>query len=163
MHPGDIFLTRNTEAVGNESPGHWNHAAIVAVDGNVIEAQSSIINAVIKVEATSFTARYPEYILLQFWNATKAYSAARCAEEAIGTTYRKVASIFRNLRNQNRGENCVSVVRKAYRDAMGIDPRWRIPDHIYEEVENKNFTIVHHHQDYERWKEPADRYSGRIW
>jgi len=29
-----------------------------------------------------------------------------------------------------RGENCVSAVRKSYKEALGYDPGWRRPDDI---------------------------------
>ena len=56
FRPGDIFLTRNTEEVGNDSPGFWNHTAIISPRGTVIEAQEEP-GVVIEVTLGSFIDR----------------------------------------------------------------------------------------------------------
>ena len=127
---GDIILTRNTEEVGNNTPGYWNHAAISA--GNyILEAQAEPVNSVIAVQINVFRLRYPEYIVLRYPDATAAYQAANTVYQLLGTPYRKVASIFHRLRPAWVGENCTSLVRRGWIQPLGHDPKWKLPDHIY--------------------------------
>jgi len=154
---GDVFLTRNTDAVGNDSPGYWNHAAISA-GTYVIEAQAKP-NAVIAVHLADFIARYPEFLLLRNPDAQLGYRAAQHARSLVGTKYRKIASIFRFLRRERRGENCVSVVRKAYKRARGADPRWLKPDDV---AASGLFYTVVHYRDYNNWRPPSNWLAGRI-
>ena len=51
------------------------------------------------------------------------------AKSLIGSKYRKIASLFWWMR-KNKGENCVSVVRKCYLVGFKKDPDWIIPDEI---------------------------------
>jgi len=153
--PGTIYLTKNTDAVGNDTPGDWNHAAIYVGNKIVVEAQRQP-NAVIQVEQELFEARYPEFVILEHVNSDTSMYAAGFALEYIGTTFRELASVFLHRRP---GENCVSICRKAYMEASGIDPRWRRPDHIYRD---KNFRIMGHKKDYENWRPMDDQFKGRI-
>ena len=153
METGDILLTRNTEEVGNDSPGFWNHAAIYVGENKVIEAQAEL-DSVIAVLLTTFWARYPEIIVLRYTNKQIAERASQEARGIHGSSYRKIASVFKKMRRQRRGENCVSVVRKAYAKATQYDPRWQVPDHIYQEVDNHNLEIVEHKKDYMGWVKP---------
>lgn len=163
---GDVFLTRNLLEEDNTSPGYWNHSAIYVGSNTVVEAQSdpSVIpqlrtrnNApllsmptreklgvledgqVIASDLDEFTTRYPEILVLRL---DSEYIAVKMAEEAkklIGTRYRKIASVFKRLRRDFRGHNCVSVVRSAYQKATGENEIWRIPDHI---LNSGYFTVV---------------------
>jgi hypothetical protein len=156
---GDIILTRNTDEVGNDSPGFWNHAAISGGD-YIIEAQREP-NAVIAVEIEAFMRRYPEWCVVRNADLKKALEAANHAYDLIGMEYRKIASLFVFLRNERRGENCVSMVRKAWGRALGMDPRWRIPDHIYQD-DRFGFRVIDHHKDYENWIKPDSWLEGRL-
>lgn len=128
--PGDIILTRNSEKIGNLSPGYWNHVAI-STGAYIIEAQQPK-DAVITSEIGEFRGRYPEYIIFRCPRVNVGYAVAKEAISYIGTKYRRLASVFKFLRRQRKGENCVSLVRKCYKKAMNYDPGWKIPDDVYE-------------------------------
>jgi cell wall-associated NlpC family hydrolase len=132
---GDIFITRNAggpesdeKGGANMSPGYFNHAAIYVGDG-IVEAQADPIDKVILSDYDEFWYRYPIIKVLRLDESVGKLAAER-AKSLVGSSYRTIASIFKHLRKTTRGENCVSVVRKAYRDALGSDPRWKIPDSI---------------------------------
>jgi hypothetical protein len=160
MISGDIILTRNAEYIGNSSPGYWNHAAI-SCGSYVVEAQEEP-NAVIAVKPNYFLARYPEYVILRYPDIQVAYYAAKAGYSLVGTPYRKISSLFFFLRKSQRGENCVSIVRKAWKVALGRDPRWRIPDDIYREVGYGRFYQIDHHKDYDNWVQPKEWFGGRL-
>ena len=130
IKPGDLFLTRNvgiTEEY-NESPGYFNHAAIYVGNNIVVEAQKEP-GKVIEANLEEFKRRYPIYAILRANQSEEVrFQAALQAKQLVGTNYRKLASFFFRWR---KGENCVSVVRKSYKTALGKDPRWRTPDHIW--------------------------------
>ena len=151
---GTIYLTRNTDEVGNDSPGNWNHSAIV-YKGTIIEAQA-IPDAVIQVTVDGFRDRYPEFVVLNPVNEVAGELAALSAYKAIGTPYRQNASVFFKRR---QGHNCVSLCRQAYMDAMGFDPGWIIPDHIICFL----FKQVEHYVNYNAWRTPIDDwFPGRL-
>jgi len=125
---GDVFLTRNEK--DNQSPGYWNHTAIYYND-KVIEAQDTPYNKVILSDWEEFYNRYPEIIRLRYKDEELANEAAKTARKSVGLTYRRIASLFVFLRKSKRGENCVSVVRKAWKKVLNKDMLWHIPDDIY--------------------------------
>jgi len=132
IKPGDLFLTRNvgTTEEQNESPGYFNHAAIYVGDNIVVEAQLG--KGVLKINLEEFQNRYPIYVILRPDESEEIrFRAALEAKKLVGTNYRRLASIFFRIR---RGENCVSVVRKAYKIAFEKDPKWKIPDHIWADL-----------------------------
>jgi len=137
IRPGDVLLTRNSEEVGNPSPGHWNHTAICVGDEKIVEAQAAPFNEVILSDWSEFYGRYPELMILR--PKEDLAEMVPAAVELVGKKYRKLASFFRRLRGWKRGENCVSVVRKAYRDAAGYDPKWKKPDEL---LESGLFNVV---------------------
>lgn len=155
VRPGYFLLTRNTEEVGNNSPGFWNHVAIVGHDNWVIEAQQEP-NSVIKVPGQFFWERYPEILVLKP-RGDIGDSIAKAAESLIGVRYRKIASIFNFMRRSERGENCVSVARKAYLLATHCDPKWRIPDDL---ESSRYLTKVFKKEDYENWEKPDEWFKG---
>ncbi len=128
LQPGDILLTRNELEEENRSPGYWNHSAVYVGDNTVVEAQDGP-GEVIVADWEEFYNRYPRMMYLR---PDPSYVDGIVAEakNLIGQKYTKWASLFRYLRK--RYDNCVSVVRKAWRAGAGEDPRWRIPDHIFE-------------------------------
>jgi hypothetical protein len=151
--PGDILVTRNTDAVGNDNPGYWNHSAVMAYGGYVIEAQPDPA-AVIAVPYESFEQRYPEIFVFNVDG-----DGDRIAQEAVkllGLPYRRLASVFPRGRRPALGENCVSVVRKAVGKALGRDPRWRRPDQVVEDAREE----IGRKKDYENWVAPDDRFAG---
>lgn len=149
---GAIYLTRNTDEVGNDSPGFWNHSAIVYKD-TIIEAQA-IPKCVIQVTEDSFRDRYPEWILLNPLNEVAGEVAAWEATKLIGEPYKRFASFFFK---RDRGYNCVSLCRKVYMIALGFDPMWVQPDHIISFL----FTQIERKVNY-NWMEPEDWFNGRI-
>jgi len=131
IEAGDILLTRHADEEKNTSPGHWNHAAMYVGNNTVVEAQEGP-DAVITVDWPTFYNRYAEVLILrpQFPDYVR-HRMAQAAQSIVGSTYRKFASVFRFLRATHRGENCVSVVRKAFKQGSGgYDPHWKKPDDI---------------------------------
>jgi len=137
--PGQFILTRNLNESDNTSPGYWNHCAICVPDG-IIEAQQD--KGVILSNVNEFIKRYPEMIVLQMTSdkimlkkmIDRAYSL-------LDNRYRGIASVFKYLRRDYRGENCVSLVRKCYLAGTNIDPDWLKPDDLLKHgkiVERKN-------------------------
>jgi len=127
--PGDIFLTRNAENSDNSTPGYWNHTAIYAGDNEVVEAQTGPAK-VILTNLVDFWARYPIIKVVRMNDNTVAQRAATHARTLIDSRYWLGASRFKLLRSSVRGENCVSVVRRSYLYAAGINYRWKKPDDI---------------------------------
>ena len=156
LQPGDVFLTRNKEGGewGNETPGHWNHAAMYVGDGAIIEAQGECGVAMFTVD--SFKERYPEYKLLRPIDPDMGKQAAKNAFKLLGAPYRTTASIFYFLRETEDGENCLTVVRKSYAGPMGFDPVWRIPDHIA--TDGMFYEIEYKFDD--EWDGPGDWMKG---
>lgn len=163
---GDVFLTRNLNEEDNTSPGYWNHTAIYIGGNIIVEAQSdpSVIpelrrrnqrppcqpltteqsgafdeGQVIRSDLFEFTTRYPEILVLRLDSENIAVKMAKEAQQLIGTRYRKIASVFKFLRKDRRGHNCVSVVRSSYEKATGENEVWRTPDDI---LNSGMFTVV---------------------
>ena len=156
VRPGHFLVTMNTEEVGNESPGIWNHCAVVSYYGWVIEAQKEP-NAVIAVPFDCFIDRYPNIIALELEGVSESVceSIAIEAIKLVGRKYRRGASIFPRWRRKDLGENCVSVVRKAVAHATGKDYQWRRPDHVV-----KDCWIICGKHDYDGWRKPDDWFEG---
>ena len=155
--PGLIIVTRNTDEVGNDSPGYWNHAAIISVREWVVEAQKEP-NAVIAVPLEKFINRYPELVIFRVTEMDQMESVALFAANMIGLPYRRIASIFPMWRRPWLGENCVSVVRKAVEQATGKDPRWRRPDHIVA----SSLMDSYYRENYQEWIKPKAWFEGMV-
>ena len=149
FEPGDIFVTRNADEKQNRNPGYWNHVAILTKMG-VVEAQMTPWDTVICNTLYEFTNRYPQ-IQVYRWNGVVKKDKIICAEEVdfketeqirlraaqkaitlIGKKYTMWASLFPNLR-RFRGDNCITVIRRAYKEACGVDPKWKLPDNVTED------------------------------
>jgi len=160
LEPGYILLTRNFTEEENGSPGFWNHASMVYRDKRVLEAQAEPPGykngAIGLTPGFYFWERYPEILVLKPKNID-GEALCEAAEKYIGGEYRKVASFFNVLRKPTKGENCVSLVRRIYKDVLGRDPKWRIPDHL---AEDGLFEKVMHKVEYDSWVEPTDWYIG---
>jgi hypothetical protein len=65
----------------------------------------------------------------------------KTVKSLIGRPYRRLGSIFRRWNRlwRTKGENCVSLVRKGAGVALGVDPKWTIPDHI---TESKHVYLI---------------------
>ena len=134
---GDIFITRNEggDFRINRTPGYWNHAAILTV-GGIVEAQQRPWRTVLSANVDEFINRYPKIVVYRWKNHMTCSlcgeecvgeKASKLAKTLVGQSYSRLASIFFGRKS---GENCVSVVRKAYREALGFDPGWKHPDDI---------------------------------
>ena len=133
LQPGDIFLSRNPGGdLANLTVGYWNHLGIYCgiINNSVIEAQEKW--GVIETKLPDYIDKYARLKIIRLDDA-KGLEMANHAITFIGTPYRRLASLFVFLRPRTRGENCVSLMRKIYKDVNGQDPRWRIPDNILED------------------------------
>lgn len=59
-----------------------------------------------------------------------------------GPKYSQSASIWRRIDEVSPVENCVSLVRRAFLAASGVDYRWRTPDSLAEKDESGDFRRV---------------------
>lgn len=135
---GDVFLTRCNDEERNTSPGYWNHAAIYCGD-TVIESLRE--EGVVETSFEKWVAGVDRYHGFRYTGAMDARrAAALAAQRHVGKPYRLVSSLF-NILGPNRSHslNCVAVVRLCYKEALGIDPRWRIPDDI---ASDENFDLI---------------------
>ena len=143
LQPGDIFVTRNLKEEDNTSPGYWNHSAIYVGEDTIVEAQPDP-NKVITIGVQEFYDRYPYVAILRVNHpkgADLGKQASLIAKASVNTTYKKFASVFRHLRKAERGENCVSVVRRAWSKVLKVNISWwKTPDGIYK---TPIFKIVH--------------------
>jgi len=131
LMPGDLILTRNQTARENVTPGYWNHVAIVGTSGMILEAQR-MSDGVIETFPDVFQSRYPEWCVLRAVDKNQAFLAAQNAERRVGMSdYRYFSSVLPYLDEKGKNDNCVSLVRRAYLVATGIDYRWRRPDHLF--------------------------------
>jgi uncharacterized protein YycO len=134
LQPGDLFLTRNAgdDKEANPTPGHWNHCAVYAGDSRVVEAQAGP-GKVIVSELDEFLGRYPEIQVLRLvgQNPGSGVAVASASSRLVGRPYSALVSRFARLkRAERKGENCVTVARRAVLDAIGEDPRWKLPDDV---------------------------------
>lgn len=137
---GDVMLTRNAGGEDkNESPGFWNHAAILIDDKQLVHALSERDSVVIE-PVTKLIGEVEYAVVLRLKDTKHRNMFVRKAYSIVGSSYRAVASIFRYLRSAGKGENCVSVVRKAFRDSHGYDPGWQKPDDIFDDM--RRFKMV---------------------
>ena len=131
--PGDIFITRNagSDEIDNRSPGFFNHLAIYVGCDKIVEGQDSPHNSIIESNISEFLIRYPIIRVFRHPYEKVREKAAEQARKKVGVPYRRVASIFRFLRRTSKGENCVSLVRKCYKEASGYYAKWFKPDDAY--------------------------------
>lgn len=162
VKPGDFLVTRNTDAVGNESPGHWNHCAVV-IDGNWVVESTYVFGCTIAVPIWTFFNRYPEVLVLRAINVDE-QATLRMIEKAkslIGRPYDKYGSVGVTWIHR-RGDNCVSLVRRSYLAGFSIDPGWVKPDSLVRSFQT--LQAVSHKKDYENHKElpSTEKYKGAI-
>lgn len=162
LRPGDILAARWEEEKRNETPGFWNHLAIVGTDGkNVVEAQKSA-DGIVTAPINCFLARYSDVRVFRFFCSVTARRAAEFAETRValetiltpplrsegekgrgeigesegnkgkrsGPRYSWSASLAPRLQEDAPTENCVSLVRRAFWRATGVDYRWKTPDDL---------------------------------
>ena len=85
----------------NDSPGHWNHLAIMGRGTQVIEAQGEPYSRVIVSEYYEFLNRYPEILTIRF-HYVNGEMAVNAIYPLVGAPYRTIASAFRFLRSAHR-------------------------------------------------------------
>lgn len=156
VKPGDILLTRNAGGEeNNESPGYYNHTAIIAPLNWVIEAQRTP-DSVIAVPIWPFFDRYPEILVLRCNNATVAQRTAEIATKYVGRTYDTYMTI-RPLWLWRNEDSCISLIRRVYNIATGRDYRWRIPDSLLTVGWLNKVALK---KDYENYVEPESHRIG---
>jgi uncharacterized protein YycO len=127
--PGTILVSRNLNESDNNSPGYWNHLQVYVGDGEIVESQ--LDRGVILTPLSEFLSRKYQWIVLFPKDDKIGAAAAVKARTLVGLPYNKVSSFLRVDRNQEKGLNCVSVVRVSYSEALGRKiPELRIPDDI---------------------------------
>ena len=128
LQAGDILATRNANERDNASPGYWNHLGVYVGHDLMVEGQR-VPGRVICSDLREFIARYPEIMVLRLRDGD-GRAIADEARRHVGTPFWGLASLPRRLRRTERGNNCVSVVRRsvAVPSALGGDPGWRTPD-----------------------------------
>lgn len=134
IQPGDILISRNAGGEDiNTSPGWWNHTAIYIGHDRVVEAQEE--QGVITSSFKEFYDRYPYVLIVRPRETSKEIQGAfiKAAESLVGREYNKGASILFLFFDFGSTENCVSTVRRAFSEAYGFDPGWRIPDGVAED------------------------------
>jgi len=146
VREGDIFITRNLKEEDNTSPGYWNHCAIYIGNKLILEAQEDP-GKIISTPYDVFYNTYPKIMVYRHPKESVGLIASNHAKQLIGTEYWGMASIFRWLRKPSRGENCVSLVRRSYAQALGYDPKWKIPDHVTQDNQ-LNLVFKKDHEDF---------------
>lgn len=157
MNEGDIFITRNTDEIGNPFPGYWNHVAILSVNNWVVEAQVGP-NKVIAVPLDKFLLRYPEIQVNRASPNIDVHNLAVTAMGFVGLPYTKTKVLTAIFPRKATGVTCVSLIRRIYWSVTEKDPGWLIPDDV---ASDKTLTKV----DYlinPNWTAPANRYEGMI-
>jgi hypothetical protein len=158
---GDILLTRNFGGEErNESPGYYNHSAIIGPLNWVIESQRTP-NSVIAVPIWHFFERYPEILVLRCDNNETAKLTAKTATQYIGRTYDTYMTI-RPFWLWKNSDSCISLIRRVYNVVTGQDYKWRIPDDLVYVPWLKKVALK---KDYENHKEPSSHRLGmqRVW
>lgn len=153
---GDIFLTRNTDEVGNDNPGYYNHVAIMSENLWVVEAQYPV--GVIAVPWKNFFERYPEILVRRNKNSIIGTETGKAAWSFLGTPYRKITS-YRPRWHKITGDNCVSLLRRIYLMITNIDMVWRKPDDLLVDL---NFDSLFEKKEYETYQKPNNWLEGAI-
>jgi hypothetical protein len=132
---GTVLVSRNANEAENETPGHWNHLAIIVSPTELIESQEG--KGVIRTPLAEYLSRpyaQPIQALLPCDRAV-GERAATTAATFVGQPYSKLGSILRGpARRMSRGEkiaaNCVVPIKAAYWQADRRIRRVWFPDHI---------------------------------
>lgn len=125
MQIGTVLISRNLDEIENTSPGYWNHCAIYVGGPIIIESQMN--EGVIKTYLDTYMARAYTWFALTPIDSAVGLLAAEKANTLLGLPYRKLSSLWRRVRNEERGMNCV-------------DAGFRVP---YEFALKKSFAFVH--------------------
>lgn len=129
---GSIFISRNKKESDNDQvPGYMNHISIYLGNNELIEAQEG--PGVVKTTLDEYKKRDYNFLIRFPKDKEIGKKAAQEALKLLGSKYRFISSIFVILRRDKRGESCVSLARKAYYRAGGIDPKWGLPDTVWKD------------------------------
>lgn len=148
LSPGSIFITRNTNEVGNDNPGYWNHCAILSSRMTIVEAQEEP-GKVIEVKLDNFRDRYPHY---EAYHSVYSPLMVKRVDTLIGTGYNRLNWY---------GLNCVGVISTCFKYASKKKVNWRIPDDV-QQYFRKYALLIDRKEDYENWIKPRTWFEGRI-
>ena len=126
---GSVLASRNADERENDSPGYWNHLAIVVSDTEVVESQPE--QGVVRVTLSDYLNRGYKIAALQPRHLEVGKKAAEYAESFVGQSYGYFASIGPLWRCGRK--NCVAVVERSYRMATKDWPLlgvWK-PDDVF--------------------------------
>lgn len=153
---GDILLSRNAGGeVNNESPGYYNHSAIIGPLNWVIEAQRTP-DSIIAVPIWYFFERYPEILVLRCTNTKTAEKTGEMATRFVGRFYDTYMTI-RPLWLWRSGDSCISLIRRVYNVVTGEDYKWRIPDSLLKVQWLEKVALK---KDYKNYVEPESHRLG---
>ena len=161
VQAGDLLLTRNAGGEeNNESPGYYNHSAIVSVLNWVIESQRTP-DSVVAVPIWYFFERYPEVLVLRCDNPQVAEQTAQIAPRYVGRRYDTYMTI-RPAWLWRGKDSCISLIRRIYNVVTGRDYRWRIPDSLLKVQWLKQVALK---RDYENYIAPSSYRLGmqKVW
>jgi hypothetical protein len=128
---GTVLVSRNKIESENKSPGYWNHLYLYIGDSEGVESQEG--QGVIKTSLKTYLSRDYEWFPVFPEDEAIGRIAAAEAPNLLGLPYSAFSSMLRVDRNEEKGLNCVSVVRVCYSKALGHSlPKLKKPDDILE-------------------------------
>lgn len=126
---GTILVSRNKDDSQNKTPGYQNHLAMYLGKGVIVESQEKI--GVVQVSFEEYKKRPYDWFPFFPLQEQIGQRAADKAKTLIGIPYRKLSSLFPEELIEERGLNCVSVIRVSYAYALGHPlPDLKLPDDI---------------------------------
>lgn len=126
---GTVLVSRNKDESQNTTPGFQNHLALYLGAGVIVESQEH--SGVIQVPFDDYKNRPYDWFPLFPINEDVGRRAAEKARTLVGIPYRKLSSLFPEEKIEERGLNCVSVIRVSYVYALGHSlPKLKLPDDI---------------------------------
>lgn len=128
---GTVLVSRNKDDSQNTTPGFHNHLALYLGNGIIVESQEK--RGVIQIPFGEYKSRPYDWFPLFPVDEKTGQRAADKAKTLIGIPYRKLSSLFPEELIEERGLNCVSVIRVSYVYALGKPlPKLKLPDDILE-------------------------------
>jgi uncharacterized protein YycO len=131
---GTVLVSRNKDEDQNTSPGFENHLALYIGNGIIVESQADV--GVIQTPFEVYKARAYDWFPMFPVDLNVGQRAADRAKTLVGIPYRRLSSLMPEERIEERGLNCVSVIRVSYVYAIGHSlPKLKIPDDILKMTE----------------------------
>ncbi len=126
---GTVLVSRNKDEAKNKTPGFENHLAMYLGKGVLVESQEKL--GVVQVSFEQYKSRHYDWFPLFPLQESIGQRAADKAKTLVGIPYRKLSSLFPEELIEERGLNCVSVIRVSYVYALGHPlPDLKLPDDI---------------------------------